>query len=82
LFSTARSGRYLVTFDLFDAYCEAQGLPRPADIEGNRGAYPVINVTWLEVTRFCNWKSRKEGLSEAFNDEVRFPEAALRTLWF
>jgi formylglycine-generating enzyme required for sulfatase activity len=70
-------GRYLVTFDLFDSYCDAQLLPKPADIEGNRGAYPVINITWLEATRFCNWMSRKEGIPEAFNDEVSTSSVSL-----
>lgn len=32
--------------------------------------HPVINITWLDATKYCNWLSRKADLKEAFSDDV------------
>ena len=47
--------KYEITFDLFDAYCDSLGIPRPNDEGWGRGNRPVINVTWREANNFAKW---------------------------
>ncbi len=57
-------GKYEVTFDEYDAFCEATGRSKPSDWGwGNR---PVINVSWWDAIAYCNWLSQKEGLPVAY----------------
>ena len=55
-----------LTFDEYDEYCSAAGRPRPADGGWGRWSRPVINVSWLEAVEYCNWRSRKDGLTPAY----------------
>ena len=47
--------KYEITFDLFDAYCDSIGIPKPNDEGWGRGNRPVINVTWREANNFAKW---------------------------
>ncbi len=58
--------KYMVTFDQYDAYCNDAGIPRPYDTSWGRGNLPVINVNWFDAVRYCNWLSRKEGLTQPY----------------
>ncbi len=52
-----------VTFDEYDKYCEAEGkhdVQKPSDSGFGRGIHPVINVSWLDAVKYCNWLSEKE----------------------
>jgi formylglycine-generating enzyme required for sulfatase activity len=60
-------GRYEVTFNEYDTYCEATRKTRPKDEGWGRGMRPVINVSWWEAIAYCNWMSEKEGLSKAYD---------------
>jgi len=60
-------GKYEVTFDQFDAYCEAAGINEPSDAEWGRGQRPVINVNWDQAVAYCNWLSEQEGLQPAYD---------------
>lgn len=31
--------------------------------------YPVVNISWLDAIKYCNWLSEKEGFSPAYNIE-------------
>lgn len=58
---------YCVTFDDYDAFCEAKGREKPNDRGMGRGNRPVINVSWYEAIEYCNWLSEKDGRQPVFN---------------
>ncbi|MCD4781365.1 MAG: SUMF1/EgtB/PvdO family nonheme iron enzyme [Candidatus Omnitrophica bacterium] len=31
---------------------------------------PVVRVSWFEVIKYCNWRSRQEGLKEVYNENT------------
>ena len=45
--------KYLVTFDLYDRFCEATGRAKPSDEGWGRGNRPVINVTWDDANAYA-----------------------------
>ena len=53
--SPFKMSKYEITFDQYDAYCEATGKIKPEDEGWGRGNRPVINVTWHEVNDFAAW---------------------------
>ncbi len=61
-------GKYEVTFDEYDAYCEDMGLTKPDDRGMGRGRRPVINVSWFDAIKFCNWLSLQNGLIPAYDE--------------
>ncbi len=56
-------GKYEVTFDEYDAFCEATNRPKPYDWQWGRGRRPVIDVSWFDAVAYCNWLSEQEGLA-------------------
>jgi len=61
-------GKYEVTFDEYDAYCEDMGLTKPEDGGMGRGRRPVIGVSWFDAQKFCNWLSVQNGLIPAYDE--------------
>ena len=61
-------GKYEVTFDQYDIYCEETKKATPYDIGWGRGNRPVINVSWYDAIEYCNWLSEKEGLAKAYDE--------------
>jgi formylglycine-generating enzyme required for sulfatase activity len=59
-------GKYEITFDEYDRYCEETGTSKASDKWG-RGKQPVIYVTWWGAIEYCNWLSKKEGLTAAYD---------------
>lgn len=53
-------GRHEVTFEEYDAYCEATGKSKPHDNGWGRERRPVINVSWEDAVAYCNWRSKQE----------------------
>ena len=65
-------GKYEITFDDYDEFCEATGRSKPDDKGWGRGQRPVINVSWWDAIAYCNWLSTKEDLPVAYDDEGNF----------
>jgi formylglycine-generating enzyme required for sulfatase activity len=50
-----KMSKYEVTFDQYDAFCEATSRSKPSDDGWGRGNRPVINVSWNDATDFAQW---------------------------
>ena len=61
-------GEYEVTFNEYDAFCEATGGSKPKDEGWGRDRRPVINVSWWDAIAYCNWLSEKEKLPKAYDN--------------
>jgi len=59
-------GKYEVTFNEYDAFCDATGRSKPGDYGWGRGIRPVIYVSWWDAIAYCNWLSQKEGIPVAY----------------
>ncbi len=59
-------GKYPVTMEEYDAFCEATGRKKPEDQGWGRGNRPVINVNWYDAVAYCNWLSEIWGLEPAY----------------
>lgn len=64
-----------VTFDQYDAFCDATGYHRPKADFG-RGKQPVINVRLADAVAFCNWLSKKTGTTVRLPEENEWEYAA------
>jgi formylglycine-generating enzyme required for sulfatase activity len=54
-------GRYPVTFDEYDRFCEAMRRKKPGDEDWGRGRQPVINVSWDDAQAYIAWLSHETG---------------------
>ena len=59
-------GKYQVTFDEFDAFCEDTNRTKPGDWDWGRNQRPVIGVSWWDAIAYCNWLSEKDDLPVAY----------------
>ena len=59
-------GKYEVTFDQYDAFCNDTARAKPGDGGFGRGARPVVYVSASDVFEFCNWLSDREGLDRVY----------------
>lgn len=62
-------GKYEVTFDEYDNYCELIEKAKPDAKGWGREQRPVINVSWWDAIAYCNWLSDKEGLPRAYDSK-------------
>ena len=53
--SAFRMSKYEITFEQYDAFCEATGWEKPNDEGWGRGKRPVINVSWYDAKIFAIW---------------------------
>jgi len=60
-------GKYEVTFNEYDAFCNATGRSKPSDSGWGRGTRPVIWVSWNDAIAYCNWLSEKEKLPKSYD---------------
>ena len=65
-------GKYEVTFNEYDAFCNAIGGNKPKDEGWGRGIRPVINVSWWDAIAYCNWLSEREKLPKAYDEKGNF----------
>jgi len=58
--------KYAVTFEQYDAFCEAIGREKPSDMGWGRGMRPAINISWCDAIEYCNWLSEQYGLEPCY----------------
>ena len=58
--------RYEVTFEEFDAFCNATGKDLADDEGWGRNNRPVININWYDAVEYCNWKSEQQNLQSVY----------------
>jgi formylglycine-generating enzyme required for sulfatase activity len=54
-------GKYPVTFEEYDQFCDDTGREKPDDQGWGRGRRPVINVSWDEAVEYCKWLNKQTG---------------------
>lgn len=54
-------GKYPITFNDFDDFCDATDREKPDDIGWGRGYRPVFQVSHDDATAYCAWLSRETG---------------------
>lgn len=51
--SSFRMSKFEITFEQYDAFCDATGREKPDDEGWGRGNRPVINVSWHDANAFA-----------------------------
>ena len=65
-----------VTFEEYDAFCDATGSDKPHDFNWGRGERPVMNVSWRDAVAFCEWMSKVTGKTYRLPTEAEWDYAA------
>jgi formylglycine-generating enzyme required for sulfatase activity len=68
-------GRYPVTFDEYDRFCEAKRGDKPADGGWGRGRRPAINVSWDDAQAYIAWLSQETGRAYRLPSEAEWEYA-------
>jgi formylglycine-generating enzyme required for sulfatase activity len=68
-------GRYPVTFDEYDRFCEAQRRENPNDQGWGRGRRPVIKVSWDDALAYIAWLWQEIGRDYRLPSEAEWEYA-------
>jgi formylglycine-generating enzyme required for sulfatase activity len=63
-----------ITFWEYYFFCIYSGSDKPKLEDGYNKNYPIINVSWYDAVKFCNWRSKIDKLNEYYiidGDKVR-----------
>jgi formylglycine-generating enzyme len=64
-----------VTFEQYDAFCDATKRDKPDHNDWERGKRPVINVSWDDAVAFCAWVSTQTGKTYRLPTEAEWEYA-------
>jgi formylglycine-generating enzyme required for sulfatase activity len=69
-------GKFEVTFDEYDLFCEATKHKKTDDEGWGRGKLPVINVTWDDAYSYVKWLSKQTGKKYFLPSEAQWEYSA------